>query len=265
MPENPYRKIEKGEAGRIGWRIHYFEEIDSTQEAARELASGGAAEGTVVIAERQSAGRGRLGRSWHSPSGVSLYSTTILRPKMPLAKVPQISLMAGVAAADAIACMAPGIVALKWPNDLWLKGRKTGGIIAEAITDVKGELDTVLLGIGINVNLSGNDIPKELRERATSMKIATGRVCDRIELADSLFSSLDSRYMELLASGFAAMRSAWERYSALTGKRVAIVDGGRRIEGTVRGIDDEGALMLDLGARVERIVAGEVSVEGAYA
>jgi BirA family transcriptional regulator, biotin operon repressor / biotin---[acetyl-CoA-carboxylase] ligase len=265
MSENPYRGIEKGEAGRIGWRIHYFDQTDSTQEAARELASDGAAEGTVVVAERQSAGRGRLGRSWHSPSNVSLYSTTILRPKMPLAKVPQISLMAGVAAADAIARVAPGIVALKWPNDLWLKGRKTGGIIAEAVTDVKGELETVLLGIGINVNLSANDIPGELRERATSIRIATGRVCDRIELADSLFSSLDSRYMELLASGFAVMRPAWERYSALTGKRVAIVDGGRRIEGTVQGIDDEGALMLDLGPRVQRIVAGEVSVEGAYA
>ncbi len=265
MPENPYRQIEKGEAGRIGWRIHYLEEIDSTQRAGRELASGGAAAGTVVIAERQTAGRGRLGRSWHSPAGVSLYSTTILRPKMPLAKVPQISLMAGLAAADAIARVAPGLVALKWPNDLWLKGRKTGGIIAEAVTDDKGELETVLLGIGINVNLSANDLPEELRERATSIRIATGRVCDRIEVADSLFSSLDSRYMELLASGFTPMRPAWERYSALTGKRVAIVNGGRRVEGTVRGVDDEGALMLDLGARLERIVAGEVSVEGAYA
>ena len=155
------------------------------------------------------------------------------------------------------------IGSLKWPNDVWLRGRKVSGMIAEAVTDRRGELSCVLLGIGINVNLAASDIPDELRDRATSVRIATGRACDRIELANSLFSLLDSRYMEVLTAGFAAVRPAWERYSALTGKRVAIVDG-RRQSGLVQGIDDDGALILDLGDRVERIVAGEVTVEGAY-
>jgi BirA family transcriptional regulator, biotin operon repressor / biotin---[acetyl-CoA-carboxylase] ligase len=148
MPQNPYLAIERGAPGRIGWRIHYFDEIDSTQEAARELAASGADQGTLVIAEQQTAGRGRMGRSWHSPSGVNLYTTIILRPPIPLADVPRLSLVAGVAVAEALEREAPGIVALKWPNDLWLLGRKAGGIIAEAVTDARQNLDCVLLGIG---------------------------------------------------------------------------------------------------------------------
>jgi BirA family transcriptional regulator, biotin operon repressor / biotin---[acetyl-CoA-carboxylase] ligase len=264
MPTNPYQSIERGGPGRIGWRIHYFQDLDSTQEAARELAAGGAAEGTVVIAERQSAGRGRMGRSWHSPAGVNLYTTILLRPPIPLAEVPRLSLVAGVAAAQALEREAPGIVSLKWPNDVWLNRRKAGGIIAEALTDPRQHLECVLLGIGLNINLAPSDIPPELRDKATSLRIASGHPCDRIAVADSLFSLLDSRYMETVTRGFEAVRPEWERFSALTGKRVAIADGGRRETGLVRGIDGDGALLLEVEGRVRRIVAGEVTVEGAY-
>src|ERR1700692_338624 len=120
MSQNPYLGIERGAPGRIGWGVHYFYEIDFTQESARELAASGSAEGTVVIAERQSAGRGRMGRTWHSPAGVNLYTTIILRPPIAMAEVPRLSLVAGVAAAEALKEVAPGIVALKWPNDVWL-------------------------------------------------------------------------------------------------------------------------------------------------
>ena len=193
---NPYQSIEKGAPGRIGYRVHYFEELNSTQETARALAEEGIAQGAVVIAERQTAGRGRMGRAWHSPSGVNLYCTIVLRPAIPLAEVPRLSLVAGVAAAEAIEREAPGLVALKWPNDLWLGGRKAGGIIAEAVTSSRQELQCVLLGIGINVNLAEDDIPPELRDKATSIRIAIGRPCDRIALADSLFSMLHYRYMK---------------------------------------------------------------------
>lgn len=264
MPQNPYLPIERGAPGNVGWRIHYFNEIDSTQTVARELAAGGADQGTVVIAETQNAGRGRMGRAWHSPPGVNLYATIILRPPIPLGEVPRLSLVAGVAAAQALEREARGIVALKWPNDVLLRGRKAGGIIAEAVTDVRQQLACVLVGIGININLRAADIPIELRDKATSMLIATGRPCDRIAIADSLFNLLDSRYMESLTRGFDSIRPAWESYSALTGKSVVIVNGERRESGVVKGIDADGALLLDIGGRVERIVAGEVSVEGAY-
>jgi BirA family transcriptional regulator, biotin operon repressor / biotin---[acetyl-CoA-carboxylase] ligase len=264
MPSNPYHQIENGEPGRIGWRIHYFDEVGSTQRIAAELADEGAAQGTVVIAERQNAGRGRMGRSWHSPAGVNLYMTVVLRPSMPLSQVPRLSLVAGVAAAEALETVAAGMVALKWPNDVWLGGRKTCGIIAEAMTDATQRLTCVLLGIGINVNLAPADLPADLREKATSVRIATGRVCDRIELASQLFNRLHTRYMEVEAAGFAVVRPIWERYSALTGRRVTVVDENMRTAGVVRGIDDEGALLLETDSGSLRILAGDVSIEGAY-
>src|SRR5580693_5550589 len=154
MAKHPYTAIENNQPGQIGCRIHYFEEVESTQNIARNLAAEGAPQGTVVVAETQSAGRGRMGRGWHSPPGVNLYTTIILRPRIPMAEVPRLSLVAGVAAAEALEEVAPGIVQLKWPNDVWLNGRKAGGIIAEAVTDRAQQLDSVLLGIGLNLNLA---------------------------------------------------------------------------------------------------------------
>ncbi len=303
MAANPYREIETGEPGRIGWRVHYYDEVDSTQRIAVEFANQGAAQGTVVIAELQNAGRGRMGRQWHSPPGVNLYATIILRPAMPLNEVPRLSLVAGVAAAEALETVAPGRVALKWPNDVWLrtgdvnggagdatarasgqtadasdltpdpfpKGRgskiawrKAGGIIAEAVTDGSQRLQCVLLGIGLNLNLAREQVPSELRDKATSVLIATGRRCDRIALAGALFKRLDTRYMETETHGFGVIRPLWEHFSALTGRSVVVVDTGARIAGVVKGIDADGALLLETTGRTIRILTGDVSIEGAY-
>ena len=264
MAGNPYHSIERGEPGRAGWRIHYFEEIPTTQEVARELAAQGAAEGTVVIAEQQTAGRGRMGRSWHSPAGAGLYTTTILRPVLSIAQVARISIMAGVAAAEALETAAPGLVALKWPNDVWLGGKKAGGILAEAVTDRDGALTCVLLGIGINVNLAAEEIPVELRDKATSVRAELGRPYNRVELAAALFSRLDSRYMEVVSGGFDSIRAAFGQRFALAGKRIAVADGGARECGVALGIDEDGALLLDTEGGVRRILAGDVTVEGAY-
>jgi BirA family biotin operon repressor/biotin-[acetyl-CoA-carboxylase] ligase len=265
MAENPYRRAEAGRArGTIGWRVHYFDELDTTQRTAAELAAQGALHGEVVVAERQSAGRGRMGRRWHSPPGVNFYGTFILRPEIPVADAALLGLVAGVAVAETMELVAPRIVALKWPNDIWLNGRKAGGMIAEAVTDAHHRLTCVLLGIGLNLNLAPEDIPPELRDRATSVMAATGRPCDRIELAAELFSRLESRYIETMRSGFGAVRPVWERYSALTGRQVTVIDGSSRIAGTVRGIDSDGALVLESDGRMLRILAGDVTIEGAY-
>jgi BirA family transcriptional regulator, biotin operon repressor / biotin---[acetyl-CoA-carboxylase] ligase len=264
MPSNPYQAIQQGEAGTIGWRIDYFDEVGSTQRVAAELAEQGVAQGAVVIAERQTSGRGRMGRQWHSPPGVNLYATIILRPTCPLSKVPRLSLVAGVAAAEALETAAPGLVALKWPNDVWLNERKSGGIISEAVTDASHGLQCVLIGIGLNLNLAARDIPPELRGKATSVLIATGYSCDRIAIASALLQKLGSRYMETERSGFAPIRLLWERYSALTGRLVTAVDGASRISGTVTGIDEEGALLLQTAQGPTRILTGDVSIEGAY-
>jgi BirA family biotin operon repressor/biotin-[acetyl-CoA-carboxylase] ligase len=183
---------------------------------------------------------------------------------MLVAETALLSLVAGVAVAETMELVAPRIVALKWPNDIWLGGRKAGGMIAEAVTDSRHRLVCVLLGIGLNLNLAPEDIPAELRDRATSVMAATGRPCDRVELAGELFSRLESRYMETLSGGFAAVRPVWERYSALTGRQVTVIDGPSRIGGTVRGIGPDGALLLEAEGRVVRVLAGDVSIEGAY-
>jgi len=260
---NPYQSIERGAPGTIGCRIHYFEELTSTQERAAELAEQGAGQGTAVIAETQSAGHGRLNRQWYSPPRLNLYATIILRPEIAASAVACLSLMAGVAAAEAIETVAPGIVALKWPNDVWLKGKKTGGILAKAVSD-GNQVSYVLLGIGLNLNLRPGDVPDDLRRIATSVRIETGAVCDRIQVASALFYRLDTRYTEMQERGFAAIRPLWERYSALAGKEVTVSDGEMRRSGVVTGIDDEGALILETGAGTVRIIAGDVSVVGAY-
>jgi BirA family biotin operon repressor/biotin-[acetyl-CoA-carboxylase] ligase len=264
MAEHPYSAIERPTPGTIGWRVHYLQEANSTQNVAAKLAAAGAEHGTEVIAETQSAGRGRMGRRWHSPPGANLYTTVILRPKIAVTAVARLSLVGGVAAAQALETVAAGMVALKWPNDLWLNGRKAGGMIAEAVSDAQQRLSCVLLGIGINLNLTAAEIPSELRDRATSVRIETGVLCDRVAFAAALFSKLNSRYMEFEIRGFDALRTDWEQYSALTGKRVTVVNGAARETGVVRGIEADGALLLDTGSALKRILAGDVTLEGAY-
>lgn len=262
---NPYLKAAAGRPlETIGWRVHYFEELESTQKTAGAMAAQGAHHGEVVIAERQSAGHGRMGRRWHSPPGVNFYGTFILRPDLPVTQAAILSLTAGVAVAEAMESVAHGMVALKWPNDVWLGGRKACGIIAEAITDPRQQVACVLLGIGINLNLAREEIPEDLRDKATSVLVATGKACDRAAFAAELFSRLDTRYMETLSGGFAALRPAWERYSALTGRRVTVVEGQSRLCGTVLGIESDGALLLETKGRTVRILTGDVSIEGAY-
>src|SRR5208337_3238522 len=156
------------------------------QDVAARLAAAGAEHGTAVIAETQSAGRGRMGRRWHSPPGANLYTTIILRPKIPIAEVARLSLVAGVAAAEALQTIAAGMVALKWPNDVWLNGKKAGGMIAEAVSEANQALACVLLGIGLNLNLAAEELPDELRAHATSVLIETGVRCDREAIAAAL-------------------------------------------------------------------------------
>ncbi len=242
-------------------RIEWREAIDSTQRLARELARSGAPEGTTVVAERQTAGRGRLGRTWHSPAGVNLYCTVILRPAVAPTAVPQLALVAGLAVADAVREVAALAPALKWPNDVVLGGRKVAGILTELEAELE-RVHFVLAGIGVNVNLEV--FPPELAERATSLRLERGRPVDRAAVAAGLLAALEERYRRFLAGGFAAMRSEWESCSALTGKEVRVTTPEGAVAGRVLGVDDDGALRLS-GPRGEvRVVAGEVRVPGGY-
>jgi BirA family transcriptional regulator, biotin operon repressor / biotin---[acetyl-CoA-carboxylase] ligase len=258
MAANPYLAIEQGTPGTIGWRIHHYDQVGSTQDIARQLALEGAAHGTVVIAETQTAGRGRLGREWFSPTGVNLHTTIILKPAITPGEVPVLGLVAGVALAEAVETVAPGLPGLKWPNDLWLRGKKAGGILAQLLT---GAPLCVLLGIGVNINLTREQVPEHLRDIATSILIETGKPCDRLRFAAALLERTHQRIGQAQQSGFAPIAPQWERYSVLTGKRVTVFDGASRHTGTVRGIDEDGALLLVEGGNVRRVMAGDVTLE----
>src|SRR5262245_26720006 len=198
---------------RIEWRA----ELDSTQRLARELARAGADEGTTVIAERQTAGRGRLGRRWHSPPGANLYCSVVLRPAVTLSAVPSLALVAGLAVADAVR-EATGLAAgLKWPNGVQLAGRKVAGILMELDAEVE-RVQALVAGIGVNLNLA--ELPEDLAVTATSLRLVTGSPVDRAAFTGRLVAALAERYRRFRADGFAAMRSEWRPSPALTGKEV---------------------------------------------
>ncbi len=240
---------------RIEWRAA----LDSTQGLARELARAGAGEGTTVIAERQTAGRGRLGRQWHSPAGANLYCSVVLRPAVPLAAVPSLALVAGLAVADAIRDVTGLGAALKWPNDVQLDGRKVAGVLMELDAEPE-RVHVVIAGIGVNLNLEA--FPPDLAATATSLRIARGAPVDRAAFAARLLAALEGRYTRFLAAGFAAMRSEWEACSALTGKEVRVTAPEGEVAGRVLGVDDDGALRLAGPQGEMRVVAGEVTLRG---
>ena len=239
------------------WRsIEWRAVLDSTQNLARDLARDGAPEGTVVIAESQTAGRGRLGRQWHSPAGCNLYCSLVLRPPLPPTAVPTFALVVGLAVADAAQPLVGARPALKWPNDVLLDGRKVAGILTELDAEIE-RVRYVIVGIGVNVNTEA--FPEELATTATSLRLAAGHPVDRARFTGGLLAALEARYRRFLADGFAAMRPEWEASAALTGKEVRVTAPEGEVSGRVLGVDDDGALRL-AGPRGElRVLAGEIS------
>jgi BirA family biotin operon repressor/biotin-[acetyl-CoA-carboxylase] ligase len=243
---------------RLGTKFHYFSEISSTNTHARALAENGAGEGEIVIADAQSAGRGRLGRRWSSPPYANLYFSIILRPKLAPAHVPQTTLMAAVALADTVAAFIPGLPTIKWPNDIMLDGKKLAGILTEVSCDAE-RVNYVILGIGVNLNYPREMMPDEVRERATSVFESTQKTVSRESFLKGLIHALDRCYGELEVSGFTAIAARWEARFGLRGRRVRVESFDQAVIGRAKGIDRDGALLLedDSGA-LQRIVAGDV-------
>ncbi|MCL2669167.1 MAG: biotin--[acetyl-CoA-carboxylase] ligase, partial [Syntrophaceae bacterium] len=236
--------LEAGLEGRkIGSRLHFLEEVDSTNRLALTLARSGAPEGTVVLADRQTAGRGRLKRPWQSPPGCNIYASLLLRPPISPSLAPGLSLMTGVAVAEAVRRYCPSGVGLKWPNDVRIGGHKVCGILAETLLKGKS-LKAVVIGIGLNVNIDRNAFDPELRGLATSLGTETGKRLVREEVAVTLFASLDYWYERFLKEGFPPVREAWLSLSELEGQKIRILFQGEEREGRVAGIDQDGALLI---------------------
>lgn len=245
----------------LGLRLDLYAEIDSTNRVAQDLARAGAPEGTLVLADAQTAGRGRLGRSFFSPSG-SVYLSVLLRPRVGAEEAPHYGFVAAVAVAETIGTWIPTAgLEIKWPNDVLLDGRKVSGINLPSQLE-GGRVVSLVLGIGVNVNVGEQAFPPELRPIATSLAIAAGGPVDRVGFAEALIEQLERRIDRYRAGGFAEVLDAWQKYFRMRGARVRIGGPGvaREVEGVVEGIDSDGALLLRDGPVLERIVAGDVTV-----
>jgi BirA family biotin operon repressor/biotin-[acetyl-CoA-carboxylase] ligase len=244
----------------INWRIHFLPEVDSTNRVAMKCAMEGAPDGTVIIADYQTAGRGRLQRVWQSPPGRNLYASFLLRPAIVPADAAQITLMAGVAVADMVSIFCPEGVGLKWPNDVRIRGRKVCGILTEMKMIGRG-VDAVVVGTGVNVNMVREDFDPAHRESATSLQEETGRPLLREEVAFSLCRRLEEWYRIFQSEGFMPVRAEWLARSEMEGSHVRVIFRDEVQEGLCTGIDSDGALLL-VGASgsVQRITAGDASI-----
>ncbi len=246
---------------RMGGEIHFFPSLASTNREAQEQARRGAGEGAAILADSQSRGKGRLGRLWESPPGVNLYFSLVLRPDIPPAKAPQLTLMAGIAVCRALSKVSTLEARLKWPNDVLVRGRKVAGILAEMESE-SGRIRFVILGVGINVNWRGEDMPPSVRDTATSLRSEAGEEISRASVAGEIFDELEDWYADFLKEGFSSrMREEWNRLSWVNGKRVTVTLPDGIVSGDALGLDRNGALLLmDEQGKTHHLVVGDVSL-----
>lgn len=240
----------------IGRYIRWHETLSSTNDLARSLAEIQVPEGTIIVAEEQTAGRGRMGRPWVSPRG-GIWLSVILRPRLPLAQVPMIGLAASTATSRAIRVTTGLLARVKWPNDVLINGRKVAGILTEAGSD--GEW--VVVGIGINANIPPENLPEGAAHPAGSLEGLLGHPVDRGVLAKALLRELERGYEELRTVGPMAVMRRWREMADTLGRIVRVEMPESTFEGVASDIDDSGALVVRLrNGALQRVVAGEIAV-----
>jgi len=249
----------RGSTARIGREVVFLESVDSTNTFAARLAGEGGAEGTVVLADAQTGGKGRFGRTWLSPPGRNLYMSIIVRPVMLPGEAAVLTLMSAVACVSAIKKLTTVPVSIKWPNDILVSGRKLGGIL----TEIRADMDKIfhaVIGIGINVNLTTDDMPDDLKLIATSIKQETGTSFPRTLLAVGVLKEMDRWYGMFLEKGKKPVLLRWKELTSTIGQTVQVRSGAETITGIAEGIDDDGMLLIRLpGGPVKRVSSGEVA------
>ncbi len=246
--------------GKIGNIVYQEQTVDSTQTIATALANEGAAEGVVVSAEEQVAGKGRMGRKWHSKYGDSLAMSIILRPTVPLEKYPQLTLVAAVAVVQTIEKETGIRPDIKWPNDILINGKKLVGILTELHRDKNGN-QFVVLGIGINVNTAQEDFPNEVQEIATSLRIELGEKVEKEKIMQGIFTSLESLYRQYLDESFTEIKKMWESYSISIGKEIVARTLTEVIFGKAVGITEEGVLLLeDKSGKIHSLYSADIEL-----
>jgi len=242
----------------FGKHIFHFFKTDSTNRVALDLEHAGEPEGAVVLAEEQTAGRGRAGRKWHSERAAGIYVTLLLRPKLAPVQAPLLTMMAGLSAHSAVQALTGLEVDLKWPNDLLIRGKKVGGILTEMHAE-PGQVRFVIVGIGLNVNQE--KFPGELASLATSLRAETGKPQSRMELLVRLLHEFESDYNRFLKEGVASVVERFESVSSYAkGKRVRVTNGTESYAGTTAGLGPEGLLQVEReDGRITAVISGDVT------
>jgi len=236
--------------------ILYFGETDSTNTRAKELADHGAPEGTVIVSEKQTDGRGRKGRNWFSPSREGIYVSLILRPGISPDEAPKTTLLTAVAVAEALISLTRLKVNIKWPNDILISGKKIAGIL----TEIKAEMDAIdyiIVGLGLNVNTP--DFPDDIREKATSILIETGAPFSRVRVIKEYLKQYERYYKIFGSIGFDPILARWKTLSNIIGQQITVESMGTEHTGQVQDIDKDGVLILkDNSGQYHRIFSGDV-------
>lgn len=246
----------------IGEEIHYYEVTDSTNIRAKQLAEEGKPHGTLVVADRQEAGRGRRGKSWTSPAGISVYMSLILKPKIKPQSASMLTLIAGLAVARALKDYAGVSSEIKWPNDIVIKGKKVCGILAELSTEIE-EIHYVVVGIGINVR--NTEFPEEISSIATSLLLEGKDIIKRGELIEAVCEAFEYYYDIFIKTyDLSELTEEYNQYLVNKGRQVKVLDPLDSFEGRAVGITDFGELIVETEEGKRQVSAGEVSVRGIY-
>jgi BirA family biotin operon repressor/biotin-[acetyl-CoA-carboxylase] ligase len=242
----------------MGKKIHFLSEVASTNTLAMEMAAEGTPEGTVVIAETQTSGKGRLGRKWISPKG-NLYLSVVLRPKIPMHKAPLITLTGAVAVASAIRTTCGLEAGIKWPNDILISGKKACGLLTEMSAE-QDRIRHVVLGIGVDVNMEISELPPEVRLLTTTLAAEAGAKINRIALLQQVLQDLERWYQKLLIHDMDVLEE-WKKLNMTVGNRITVSGAGEALEGLAQGIDRDGRLIVRLDdGTIRTVAAGDVTI-----
>ncbi|MBB5173578.1 biotin--[acetyl-CoA-carboxylase] ligase [Texcoconibacillus texcoconensis] len=241
---------------RFGKKVIVRDEVTSTQELAHQFAQEGNEEGTIIVAEQQTAGKGRLGRKWYSPKGTGIWMSIILRPSLAIQEAPQLTLVAAVAVVRAIKNVTGIEASIKWPNDLLINDRKVAGILTEMQAD-PDRIQSIILGIGMNV--LQEEVPEELEEIATSLWKEKGVQVDRTALLAEILKELEWFYDTFLQSGLQFIKPMWEAHARGMGERITARGVNETVTGTALGITDQGVLrILDDKGNEREVYSGDL-------
>ncbi len=244
----------------IGKSVISFDSVSSTIDIAAARARDGAFEGTVIVAESQTSGRGRLGRRWSSPPSSGIWCSIILRPAVSPRDAPKLTLLAAVAVARVLNDRYQIEAQIKWPNDVTIKGRKICGALTELVAE-QDAVKYVITSFGLNVNQTPSMFPLEIADMATSMRIETGRKFERAEVLRSILRALDEQYAHFQQDGGALVRQEWRRLSCTLGKRIRVQLRQERVEGVARDIEDDGSLVVEVkGGALRSVSYGDVTL-----